>query len=170
MHHGALKGFALRNASSWTKDVRRTAWTGLAVLASMLRRLIHLMAKDLPLAPLYPAEPGTPLPPLPAARRPRLGFRLTEPAREPRPRGPNPDHVPDTPEFDHARFLDRLFVLASAYRARARLARRLARRVQTGRARLRPLPLPPRLYSRTPHGFTDTLDHLDRRLAAPRPP
>jgi len=30
------------------------------VLASMLRRLIHLMARDIPLAPLAPAEPGTP--------------------------------------------------------------------------------------------------------------
>jgi len=39
--------------------------------------------------------------------------------------------------------------------------------VQTGGAPLRPLPLPPRLYASTPRGFTDTLDHLDRRLAQP---
>lgn len=109
MHHGALKGFALRNAASWTKDVRRTAWTGLAVLASMLRRLIHLMAKDLPLAPLYPAEPGTPLPPLPAARRPR-----PRPPRPPsgapradRRRAPAPAPPPAAPLRQHPARLHR---------------------------------------------------------------
>ncbi|MEQ9504901.1 MAG: hypothetical protein RLO80_01430 [Hyphomonas sp.] len=167
MHHGALKGFARRNSGGWTKDVRRTAWTGLAVLASMIRRLIHLMAKDIVLAPVYPAEDGTPLPPLPGQSRPRLSFRLTESPREHYRRHQNPDYVPDTPEFDHARFLERLFICAAAYRARERLARRLARRVQTGRAPLRALPLPARLYRRTAAGFTNMLDHLDARLAAP---
>lgn len=166
LHHRALKGFALQHAAGWTKDVRRTAWTGLAVLASMLRRLIQLMARDLPLAPLAPNEPGALRPPLPSPRRPRLRFRLTEVTRSRNPRVPNPHRIPDTPEFDHARFLERLSVIAAAYRARTRLARRLARRVQTGRAALRALPLPAPLYERAPRGFTRALDQLDHRLAS----
>lgn len=89
-----------------------------------------------------------------------MRFRLTEVTRSRNPRVPNPHRIPDTPEFDHARFLERLSVIAAAYRARMRLARRLARRVQTGRAPLRALPLPPRLYARTLRGFTLTLDQL----------
>lgn len=170
MHHGALKGFARRKANGWTKDVRRTAWTGLAVLASMIRRLIHLMAKDIPLAPIFPQEAPSPLPPMPPLApqgRPRIPFRLSETARDPYRRGQNPNHVPETPDFNLERFLDRLSACAAAYRARERLARRIARRVQTGRAALRALPLPPRLYIRTAAGFTNILDHIDARLAAP---
>jgi hypothetical protein len=166
LHHRALKGFALEHASGCTQAVRRTAWTGLAVLASMLRRLIHLMACNIPLAPLAPAGPGALRTTPPAPRRPRLRFRLTEVKRDRPWRAPNPQRIPDTPEFDHARFLERLSVIAAAYRARTRLARRLARRVQTGRAPLRALPLPARLYTHAPAGFTRTLDQLDRRLAS----
>ncbi len=170
MHHGALKGFARRKAGGWTKDVRRTAWTGLAVLSSMIRRLIHLMAKDILLAPIFPPEAGAPLapmPPLESRARPRIPFRLSETARDYYRRERNPDCEPETPDFNLERFLDRLSACAAAYRARERLARRIARRVQTGRTALRALPLPPRLYMRTAAGFTNVLDYIDARLAAP---
>lgn len=87
--------------------MRRTVWIGLAVLASLLRRLIHMMARDLPLAPLAPTESGALRPPISAPRR-----------------------------------------------------------VRAGRATLRALTLPPRLYARAPCGFTRTLDQLNRRLAS----
>lgn len=167
MHHRALRGFAAANAAHWAIAARRTAWQGLAVLAAMLRRLIHLMARDLPLPP--PSVRHEDLPPLPALapRRRALRFRLTESERTHPRRAPNPLRVPDTPAFDLARFLDRLAVLADVYRARARLARRLARRVQTGRAPLRTPPLPPRLRARVRPGLLEVLDHLSHRLDAP---
>ncbi len=167
MHHRALRGFAAAHVAHWNISARRTAWHGLAVLAAMLRRLIHLMARDVALPP--PSVRDDDLPPLPtlAPRRPALRFRLTESERPQSSRAANPDRVPDSPAFDHARFLDRLAVLAEVYRARARLARRLGRRAQTGRARLRTPPLPPRLRARVRPGLLEVLDHLGHRLAAP---
>lgn len=41
------------------------------------------------------------------------------------------------------------------------------RRVQTGRAPLRLLPLPERIYLRTAAGFTNVLDYIDGLRAAP---
>ena len=170
-HHAALKGFAAMHGGNWTLAIRRTAWLGLAVLAATLRRLIHLLAMDIVLAPIRARDDSAPLPPLApeivAPRRPALRFRLIETPRARRPRAPNPDRVPDPPEFNHALFLDRLAVLAEVYRARARFARRLARRVQSRRAPLRRPPLPKRLYVRAPQAFTQLLANLDSLLAAP---
>jgi len=132
----------------------------------MIRRLIRLMAMEIVLAPLFPRDMSDPLRPLaPGPGRPSLSFSLTETVREPCRRHPNPDRVPDTPQFNRAFFLDRLAVLADVYRARARLARRLARRVQTGRARLNALPLPKRLYDRTLPAFKKLLDFLGELLS-----
>jgi len=67
-HCGVLKHSALLHAAGGTLGIRRTASQGLAVLTAMIRRLIHLMAKEIPLAPVCPrgTESG------PHTRSPRL--------------------------------------------------------------------------------------------------
>lgn len=165
--HGLLKGFAGENQAAWTPDVRRIAGQVLACLAAMLRRLIHLEAQAIVLAPLAPRDPEAALPPLrpPPRRRPRLRFCLIESSKGPRHRGVRPIAGNDPPELTHAIFMDRLEILAEAYRARHRLARRLARRVQAGRAPLRTPPLAPRLRPRVPDFLCDELDILHKYVA-----
>ena len=125
-HHGALKGFVLARAALWSDPtIRRTARQGLAVLAAMLRRLLHLLAREIVLPPLRVRTALEPLDCPARSRKPSLGFRLTEAKRERFPRTSNPSPTPDTPELSHALFLERLAVLANVYRARHRIARRL---------------------------------------------
>jgi hypothetical protein len=84
-HHDALKGFVIARARDWhDRAIRRTALQGIAVLTAMIRRLLHLLALGVPLAPL---RPRMALPVLPRAPSPRrlYRFRLTETKRE-RPR------------------------------------------------------------------------------------
>jgi hypothetical protein len=166
VHHGALRGFALREAAGWADPrVRRTARQGLALLTAMIRRLLHLLALEVLLPPLRPRGDLPPVPRLapPRARRHRL--RLTETPRERPPRYPNPNPEPETPELSHALFLERLAVLAGAWRARDRIARRLARRVQSARARPCLRPLPPALRARALPGLIDLHDYVDECLA-----
>ena len=168
-HHTALKAFVLAKAAFWHEaGVRRTARHGLAVLASMLRRLLHLLALEVALPPLSPRTKLEPIPPLTRSRARRLRFRLTETTRERPRRTKNPHPAPDTAELAHALVLGRLALLAHVYRARHRIARRLARRVQSGRAPLAALPLPPVLYARVLAGFRIWLDYLDVRLLEAR--
>mgnify|MGYP006188784805 CR=1 FL=1 len=72
---------------------RRTALQGIAVLTAMIRRLLHLLALSVPLAPL---RPRMALPALPRAPSPRrlYRFRLTEAKRE-RPRRGEEQHEGD---------------------------------------------------------------------------
>lgn len=167
VHHTILKAFALEHAGGWTLRIRRTAWVGLAVLASMIRRLIHLMALEIRLAPLGVRGERDPFPPSAGAPRRRLGFCLTEAPPQARGRVPGGTLVPDPPELNHAIFLERLAVLVDVYRARLRLARRLARRVQARRAPLRTLPLPARAWAQALPGFRVMLRSLDARFPAP---
>jgi hypothetical protein len=167
-HHGALKGFVLARAALWSDPaIRRTARQGLAVLAAMVRRLLHLLAREVVLPPLRVRTAPEPLARTIRCRTPRLGFRLTEAKRERFPRTPNPSPTPDTPELSHALFLERLAVLANVYRARHRIARRLARRVQLGRAPLAATPLPAPQLHRLPEGFRGMLEFLDIWLSTP---
>jgi hypothetical protein len=168
-----LKTYAKDEKKIWNRARRRHAWDGLAVFASLLRRLIHLMARAVPLAPIHPDTDGSAprAPPGPGLRlRPRLAFRLIETAQVRRRQPQNPAHVPDTPAFDRARFLDRLSALARVYRERERLARRLARRVQSGRAPLRARPLPKQVYPRVHPAFSSLLDTLSAVLRGPAIP
>lgn len=165
-HHDALKGFVIARARDWHEaGVRRTARQGLAVLAAMIRRLLHLLALTVPLAPL---RPRTALPVLPRARGPRhlYRFRLIETKRERPRRAPNPDAQPDPQELSRALMLERLAAMAEAYRRRGAIARRLARRVKGARAPMRAPPVSAPLWPRLPAGFRNMLDHLDQRLAA----
>ena len=167
-HYGALKGFVLANFALWSDPaIRRTARQGIAVLAAMLRRLLHLLAREIVLPPLRVRTAPEPLASHGCARKPSLGFRLTETPRERTPRAPNPAPTSDTPELSHALFLERLAVLASVYRARHRIARRLARRVQSNRAPLAATPLPAPQMQRLPEGFRAMLEFLDVWVAAP---
>jgi len=167
-HHGALKGFVLARAALWSDpDIRRTARQGLAVLAAMLRRLLHLLAREVVLPPLRIRTAPEPLACRARFRKPSLGFRLTETVRERTSRAPNPAPTPDTPELSHALFLERLAVLANVYRARHRIARRLARRVQSRRAPLAATPLPSPQMQRLPEGFRAMLAFLDVWLNSP---
>lgn len=171
--HTVLKTYAKDETKIWNRARRRHAWDGLAVFASLLRRLIHLMARAVPLAPIHPDTDGSAprTPPGPGLRRrPRLAFRLIETAQVRRRQPQNPAHVPDTPAFDRARFLDRLSALARVYRERERLARRLARRVQSGRAPLRARPLPKQVYPRVHPAFSSLLDTLSAVLRGPAIP
>lgn len=167
--HDGLKGFVLANAALWqAAAVRRTAREGLAVLAAMLRRLLHLLAWEVVLAPLRERTAPLPLTPLALSRARRLRFRLIEPPR-PRPRRTaNPHAVPDTPQLAHALVLERLARLAAVYRARHQIARRLARRVQVGRAPLAPAPLPLALAARLHPGFLEVLDLFEASLGLAR--
>lgn len=167
-HHGALKGFVLANLALWSDAaIRRTARQGLAVLTSMLRRLLHLLAREVILPPFRARTAPEPFASPLHSRKPALGFRLTEAPRERAPRTPNPSPTPDTPELSHALFLERLAVLASVYRARHHIARRLARRVQSRRAPIAATPLPAPQMQRLPEGFRAMLEFLDDWLAAP---
>jgi hypothetical protein len=167
-HHGALKGFVLARAALWSDPaIRRTARQGLAVLAAMLRRLLHLLAREIVLPPLRVRTAPEPLACPARSRKPSLGFRLTEAKRERFRRTSNPSPTPDTPELSHALFLERLGVLANVYRARHRIARRLARRVQLGRAPLAATPLPAPQLHRLPEGFRAMLEFLDIWLSTP---
>lgn len=172
-HHMTLKRFVVAHMLRWhDAAIRRTARQGLAVLTAMLRRLLHLMAREEVLAPLSVRSDLPPLERLapPGQRHPR--FRLIEGPRERPRRGAGPGAVPDTPELAHALVLERLFVLAAVYRRRRAIARRLARRVQAGRATLYTPALPLRDYPRLPEGFTRLLDYLDyliEREAKPPP-
>jgi len=167
-HHGALKGFVLARAALWSDpDIRRTARQGLAVLAAMLRRLLHLLAREVVLPPLRIRTAPEPLACRARFRKPSLGFRLTETVRERTSRAPNPAPTPDTPELSHALFLERLAVLANVYRARHRIARRLARRVQSRRAPLAATPLPSPQMQHLPEGFRAMLAFLDVWLNSP---
>jgi hypothetical protein len=171
-HHNTLKAFVLAKAMLWhDAAIRRTARQGLAVLAAMLRRLLHLMAREVALPPLRPQCELAPMPRLtpPRARPPR--FRLIEGPRERPPRARNPAPMPDTPQLAHAIVLERLAVLASVWRRRHRIARRLARRVRGGLATLYTPALPVRDHARLPRGFADLLDFLDVWIEhPPRPP
>lgn len=168
VHHTILKAFALEHSGGWTLRIRRTAWVGLAVLASMIRRLIHLMALEIRLAPLGIRAERDPFPPSSfAPRRRGLSFRLTEAPPETCGRASGSALVPDPPELNHAIFLDRLSALVDVYRARFRLARRLARRVQARLAPLRALPLPARAWAQALPGFRTMLHSLDARFPAP---
>ena len=167
-HHGALKGFVLANFALWSDPaIRRTARQGIAVLAAMLRRLLHLVAREVILPPLRVRTAPEPFASPARSRKPALGFRLTEVPRERTPRMPNPSPTPDTPELSYALFLERLAVLANVYRARHRIARRLARRVQSGRAPLAATPLPAPQMRRLPEGFRAMLEFLDVWLVTP---
>ena len=167
-HHGALKRFVLANFALWSDPaIRRTARQGIAVLAAMLRRLLHLLAREIVLPPLRIRTAPEPFACPARSRKPSLGFRLTEAKRERFPRTSNPSPTPDTPELSHALFLERLAVLANVYRARHRIARRLARRVQSRRTTLVATPLPAPQMQRLPEGFRAMLAFLDLWLAAP---
>lgn len=164
-HHDALKGFVIAHALAWhDAAIRRTALQGVAVLAAMVRRLLHLLALGVPLAPL---RPRMALPALPRAPSPRrlYRFRLIEGVRERPRRAPNPQAVPEPPELSRALLMERLAAIADAWRRREAIARRLARRVQGRRAPLRTPPVPSPLWPRPPAGFRNMLDHLDCRLA-----
>jgi hypothetical protein len=92
-------------------------------------------------------------------------FRLHEAPPE-RWRGPpNPDPVPEPPELSRALFLARLDNLAAVYRARRRIARRLARymerRIVAASPHLRRPALPPDRFARLAPGFRAMLDFLD---------
>lgn len=163
----SVKGYALREAARWHEAaVRRLALGGLAAFAASLRRLIHLLAREEMLAPL---RPHTDLPrtdPGPRAAR-RYRFRLHE-APPPRPkRLPNPERTEDTPELSHAIFLSRLSNLAAAWRARRRIARRLARRWAASAARLRRPAFGPHAAVRLPPPVLAYVTHLAARLTAP---
>ena len=165
-HHDALKGFVIARARDWHDPaIRRTALQGIAVLTAMIRRLLHLLALSVPLAPL---RPRMALPALTSARTPRrlYRFRLIETKRERPRRAPNPDARPEPPELSRALFLERLAAIADAYRRRGAIARRLARRVQAARAPLKAPPVPAPLWPRLPAGFRNMLEHLGHRLAA----
>ncbi len=182
--HGMLKAFLLANAGLWGDiTVRRKARLGLAVVTSMLRRLIHLLAREQVLPPLrVRTAPPTPLPvpetspsslppPPPSmccqSDAPRRRFRLIETPRT-RPRAaPNPDAAPDSPALTHAIFMERLARLADAWRARHRIARRLARRVRGRAAPLRALCLPAQIHAHAPSGVTRFLDALQDWLNDP---
>jgi hypothetical protein len=164
-HHDALKGFVIARARDWhDAAIRRTALQGIAVLAAMVRRLLHLLALGVPLAPL---RPRMALPALPRAPSPRrlYRFRLTERVRERPRRAPNPQAVPDPPELSRALLLERLAAIADAYRRRGAIARRLARRVRGRRAPLKAPPVAAPLWPRLPAGFRNMLEHLGQRLA-----
>jgi hypothetical protein len=166
-HHGALKGFVLRMAARWTDPaIRRTANHGIAVLTAMIRRLLHLLALEVDLGPLAPRAALPPIARLapPRARRHRL--RLGDIPRDRCRRDRNPAAEPETPDFARARLLERLAVLADAYRARHRIARRLARRAQSAALRRRERALPPALHVRIASGFTDVLDYIDEAIAS----
>ncbi len=146
----AVKGYALREAARWHEAaVRRLALGGLAAFAASLRRLIHLLAREEVLAPLRErtdlprAETGPP-----ASRRYR--FRLHE-EPPPRPkREASPLARPDPADFAHALFLSRLSNLSAAWRARRRIARRLARRWAASAARLKRPAFTPHVAARPP--------------------
>jgi hypothetical protein len=164
-HHVRLARFVRGGAARWGEAAfRRTARRGLAVLTAMLRRLLHLMAMALPLAPLRP-RPAPP-PPLPRVARARAyRFRLHEQPPERFPRARGPDSVPDTDGFTAALFLSRLDNLAAVWRARHRIARRLARRVRASAQRLSRPALKGPAHARLPRGFAAMLDFLDGALA-----
>lgn len=165
-HHGALRRFALREAARWADPaIRRTARHGLALLTGMIRRLLLLLAFDVLLPPLRPRAGLAAIPRLtpPLARRHRL--RLTETPRERWPAGANPCPSPDTPDLSHALFLERLAVLADAWRARHRIARRLARRVQSASGKPRLRALPPALRARALPGLLEVHDYVEACLA-----
>jgi hypothetical protein len=162
----AVKGYALREAARWNEAaVRRLALGGLAAFAASLRRLIHLLAREEVLAPLrlrtdLPRAKGGP----PAARHYR--FRLHE-EPPPRPkRRANPDRTEDTAGLSHAIFLSRMSNLAAAWRARRRIARRLARRWSASAARLK-RPAAGLYTARLPPPVRAYLAHLTARLTAP---
>jgi hypothetical protein len=166
-HHGALRRFAVREAAGWADPaIRRTARRGLALLTAMIRRLLHLLALDVLLPPLRPRSDLAAIAPLTPPRARRHRFRLTETPRERAPRYANPDPAPDTPELSHALFLERLAVLAAAWRARDRIARRLARRVQPASAKPSLRPLPPALRARALPGLIAVHDYVEECLAA----
>lgn len=163
----AVKGYALREVARWQEAaVRRLALGGLAAFAASLRRLIHLLAREEVLAPLRertdlsPAEPGQP-----AARRYR--FRLHEAPPPRSKRQPNPNRTEDTAELSHAIFLSRMSNLAAAWRARRRIARRLARRWAASAARLKRPAFGPHAAARLPPPVLAYITYLDARLAAP---
>jgi hypothetical protein len=163
----AVKGYALREAARWREAaVRRLALGGLAAFAASLRRLIHLLAREEVLAPLrvrtdLPRSETGP----PAARRYR--FRLHE-QPPPRPkRDANPHARPDPADFAHALFLSRLSNLAAAWRARRRIARRLARRWAASAARLKRPAFTPHVAARLPPPVLAYVTHLEARLTAP---
>ncbi len=165
-HHGALRGYALRHAAGWADPgVRRTANNGLVLLTAMIRRLLHLLALDVLLPPLRPRSAPPPIPRLTPPRPRRRKLRLTDTPRERMPRGANPNPAPDTPELSHALFLERLAVLAGAWRARDRIARRLARRVQSAQTEPVLRALPPALRARALPGLLKVHDHIEDCLA-----
>ena len=164
-HHVRLARFVHGGAARWGEaGFRRTARQGIAVLNAMLRRLLHLMAMALPLAPLRPpADPPPPLPRVASVRAYRFRLHEQPPERFPRARGP--DSVPDTDGFTAALFLSRLDNLAAVWRARHRIARRLARRVRASAQRLSRPALKGPAHARLPRGFAAMLDFLDGTLA-----
>jgi hypothetical protein len=166
-HHGALCGFARAHQSLWTPEIRRMALHALAFISAMLRRLIHLEAMEITVLPCPPRDPAARLSPLGASApaRPPLRFRLTETPRRRARSAAIGGRAPDSPDLSHALFLERLGRLASVYRARHRLARRLARRVRSGCAPLRRPALPARIHRRAPQVFIEQLAALDRRIA-----
>jgi hypothetical protein len=173
-HHGALKRYVLARAESWADPaIRRTAHHGLAILTAMIRRLICLMALGVVLPPLRPRAHLAPIPRLTPPRKPRHHLRLTDTPRDRPRRTANPAPTPDTPDLSRTLLLERLAVLAAAYRARRRIARRIARRVQSASTpRLRAASLTPALRARIPEAAARLLDHIDTRirLSARAPP
>lgn len=166
-HHVRLSRFVKAPGARWGEAAfRRTARQGLAVLTAMLRRLLHLMAMALPLAPLRArADLPAPLPRVRSARAYRFRLHEQPPERFPRARGP--DSVPDTDGFTAALFLSRLDTLAAVWRARHRIARRLARRVSASAGRLSRPALGEAAHARLPRGFAAVLDFLDQQLNRP---
>jgi hypothetical protein len=164
-HHVRLARFVRGGAARWGEaGFRRTARQGLAVLTAMLRRLLHLMAMALPVAPLRPrADPPPPLPRVASARAYRFRLHEQPPERFPRARGP--DSAPDTDGFTAALFLSRLDNLAAVWRARHRIARRLARRARASALRLSRPALKGPAHARLPRGFAAMLAFLDGALA-----
>lgn len=166
-HHVALRRFVLSRLTSWNSAaIRRTARHGLAVLTAMLRRIIFLLAREVRLPPLRPRERLPALPRSKTTLRSGRRFRITDAPRPPRHRQRNPSPVPDPPALSHALFLERLARLDAAWRARHRIARRLARHIKSGAKNLRPAHTSLRDYPRLPDGFARMLDHLDDRLQA----
>jgi len=166
-HHVRLARFVRQPAARWGEaGFQRTARQGLTVLTAMLRRLLHLMAMALLLAPLRPrADPPPPLPRVASVRAYRFRLHEQPPKRFPRARGPDAD--PDKNGFTAALFLSRLDTLAAVWRARHRIARRLARRARTSAERLSRPALKGPAHARLPRGFAAMLDFLDRCLFEP---
>jgi hypothetical protein len=164
-HHVRLARFVRGPAARWSEAAfRRTVRQGLAVLTAMLRRLLHLMAMALRLAPLR-ARPDLP-PPLPRVASARAyRFRLHEQPPERFRRARGPDSAPDTDGFTAALFLSRLDNLAAVWLARHRIARRLARRASGSAQRLSRPALKGPAHARLPRGFAAMLDFLDGALA-----